>query len=105
MLDDGRTVVNVTLPGHILHDGMVERRAVQQSDGSWKVETQGIGNNETPGMNILNTLAGPEVFDALDDRLRQKYWGSSWKEGARRSWAFSLLPRWQPARHGCWRPE
>jgi hypothetical protein len=69
--DDGRTVVNITLPDHILHDGMVERRAVQQSDGSWKVQTQGIGNNETPGMNIINSLAGPEVFDALDERLRE----------------------------------
>lgn len=70
-MDDGRTVVNVTLPDHILHDGMVERRAVQQSDGSWKVQTQGVGNNETPGMNIINSLAGPEVFDALDERLRE----------------------------------
>jgi hypothetical protein len=71
VMDDGRTVVNVTLPDHILHDGMVERRAVQQSDGSWKVETQGIGNNETPGMNIVNSLVGPEVFNELDGRLRQ----------------------------------
>jgi HK97 family phage portal protein len=69
--DDGRTVVNITLPDHILHDGMVERRAVQQSDGSWKVQTQGIGNNETPGMNVINNLFGPEIFDALDERLRE----------------------------------
>ena len=85
VLDDGLTVVNVTLPDHMLHDGMVERRAVQQTDGSWTITTQGVGNNETPGMNIINDLAGPKVFNELDGRLRENI-GAHRGKMAQRDW-------------------
>jgi HK97 family phage portal protein len=69
--EDGLTIVNRTLQGHILYDGLIERRAVQAADGSWHVTTLGIGNNVLPGMNVINESQGPRIFDALDQQLRE----------------------------------
>ena len=68
--EDGLTITNRTLRGHILFDGQIERTATQASDGSWYVTTRGIGNNVIPGMNIANEWRGPQIFDELDRRLR-----------------------------------
>lgn len=40
-------------------------------DGSWRITTEGKGNNVTPGMNVINELTGPAVFDAVDRQLRE----------------------------------
>jgi hypothetical protein len=39
-------------------------------DGSWYVSTRGIGDNVTPGMNIINQYMGPDIFQLLDERMR-----------------------------------
>ncbi|MBN9582398.1 MAG: hypothetical protein J0G37_12975 [Afipia sp.] len=64
------TAINRTLPGHIFCDGTVERRATQTAYGAWYVTTRGIGNNVEPGMNIVNQVFGPDIFDGLDQRMR-----------------------------------
>ncbi len=68
--DDGLTIINRTQPGHIFFDGTVERRATQSSDGAWYVTTRGIGNNVVPGMNWVNQIFGPDIFNELDRRMR-----------------------------------
>jgi len=70
VLDNGLTVINRTLPGHMFYDGMVERRATQTIDGAWQVTTRGIGNNVEPGMNGINQVFGPGIFDGLDRQMR-----------------------------------
>jgi hypothetical protein len=68
---DKLTITNTTLPGHILHDGQITRTAWQNSDGSWSVETIGIGNNDIPGMASVNEWAGPSIFDEVDRQMRE----------------------------------
>ena len=69
--EDGLTIVNRTLPGHLFHAGLITRTARQAADGSWTVSTHGVGNNETFGMNYVNELFGPDIFNAMDEQLRQ----------------------------------
>ncbi len=69
--EDGLTTQNVTKPGHLLYDGQITRKAEQNSDGSWSVTTTGTGNNVIPGMATANELAGPSIFDSLDQQMRQ----------------------------------
>jgi hypothetical protein len=64
------TIVNRTVEGHIFFDGMVIRRLTQSQDGAWYVTTRGLGNNVQPGMNVVNQLVGPEVFNELDRQMR-----------------------------------
>jgi len=68
--NDGLTVRNRTLPGHIFHDGIITRQARQADDGSWSVTTHGFGNNVIPGMATLNQQQGPLIFNEMDRRLR-----------------------------------
>ncbi len=67
---DGLTITNKTQEGHIFHDGKITRRAIQAADGSWRVTTEGIGNNVIPGMNVVNQTFGPGIFDGLDRQMR-----------------------------------
>jgi HK97 family phage portal protein len=67
---DGLTVTNVTRPLHVLYSGQVERTFRRTPDGTWQVVTHGNGNNIIPGMNALNRLFGPEIFDEIDQQLR-----------------------------------
>jgi len=67
---DGLTIENRTKEGHIFFDGMVTRKLTQTRDGAWYVTTRGLGNNVEPGMNIVNQLVGPEVFNGLDRQMR-----------------------------------
>jgi hypothetical protein len=53
--DDGRTVYNITQPGHSFYRGMVMRHA-WQANGKWYVTTLGIGNNEDAIPNALNRV-------------------------------------------------
>ncbi|TMI99418.1 MAG: hypothetical protein E6G97_22770 [Alphaproteobacteria bacterium] len=68
--NDGLTIENRTVPGHIFFDGMVTRQLTQTRDGAWYVTTRGLGNNVEPGINIVNQLVGPEVFNELDRQMR-----------------------------------
>ena len=68
---DGLTTTNVTLPGHLLYDGQITRSATQNPDGSWSVTTIGAGNNIYPGMATANELAGPGIFNNMDEQMRQ----------------------------------
>lgn len=68
--DDGLTITNRTLSGHIFYDGAVVRSARQADDGSWYVTTEGRGNNVKPGTRSINETVGPEIFTRLDQWLR-----------------------------------
>jgi hypothetical protein len=63
--------INTTLPVHVFYDGQITRTAWRAPDGSWHVTTRGIGNNVVPGMNKINEMFGPEIFDALDRQMRE----------------------------------
>jgi hypothetical protein len=68
--NDGLTIENRTMPGHIFFDGVVVRTLTQSEDGAWYVTTHGFGNNVQPGTNVVNQLVGPEVFNELDRQMR-----------------------------------
>lgn len=68
---DGLRTANRTRPGHVLHDGQITRQATQNPDGSWSVLTVGSGNNFIPLGAEANELAGPRIFDRVDDQMRQ----------------------------------
>lgn len=68
---DGLTIVNRTLPIHVFYDGQIERVATQSPDGSWRVTTRGVGNNVVPGAATINERQGPEIFDSLDQTLKE----------------------------------
>lgn len=79
--EDGLTVTNTTLPGHIFYDGKIVRSVTWNDDGSWSVTTHGYGNNEIPGANHMNQTFGPDVFGIMDERMRENIlqhhgWGS-----------------------------
>ena len=68
--DDGLTIESRTVEGHMFFDGLVTRKLTQTRDGAWYVTTRGLGNNIERGMNIVNELVGPEVFNELDRQMR-----------------------------------
>jgi hypothetical protein len=70
ILDDGLTIQNETIKGHLFHAGKITRTAKQAEDGSWSITTQGIGNNVTSGMNYMNEQFGPAIFNLLDAEMR-----------------------------------
>jgi RHS repeat-associated protein len=85
----GLTITNITEPNHLMYNGQVERRAVQNSDGSWSIVTTGMGNNRqipiaqrpSPSGPVLgppaayvdyssiNTYLGPGAFNDLDQAM------------------------------------
>ena len=67
---DGLTITNYTIPGHVLHEGKIVRKALRAFDGSWSITTTGTGNNIYPGMNEINEWQGPKIFDLMDQKLR-----------------------------------
>ena len=69
---DGLTTQNRTRPGHLLHDGQITREATQNPDGSWSVFTIGSGNNFLPLGAEANALAGPRIFERVDEQMRQE---------------------------------
>ena len=76
---DGLTTSNETAPGHLLYDGQITRSAIENPDGSWSVITSGIGNNIYPGMATVNEEVGPDIFNNVDEQMRQnitKIYGS-----------------------------
>ena len=68
--DDGLTITNTTLPGHLLYDGRITRTTWQDETGAWYVDTHGTGNNVIPGMNQVNQWQGPQIFDYVDSQMR-----------------------------------
>jgi len=68
--EDGLTITNKTLEGHIFYDGKIVRKAKKDDDGSWTITTEGTGNNVYPGMNKVNERVGPGIFDSLDLQMR-----------------------------------
>jgi hypothetical protein len=67
---DGLTIINRTLPGHILFDGQILRRAHRAHNGAWFVTTHGIGNNENAAVAFANITQGSQIFRVLDHHLR-----------------------------------
>jgi hypothetical protein len=68
---DGLLVQNVTKEGHIFYNGQVTRTLTREADNSWTVTTYGNGNNVTPGLNYINELTRPLIFEQLDRAMRQ----------------------------------
>ncbi len=68
--NNGRAVINVTLPGHFFHSneggGRVVRAIIQGSDGTVYSSTQGTGTNYSQFWAGANQLLGPMIFAAND---------------------------------------
>jgi RHS repeat-associated protein len=62
----GLSVTNVGAETHIFYDGTVTRRAYQDKEGAWYVQTTGIGNNVNKGMDQLNQAFGASIFNTVD---------------------------------------
>jgi hypothetical protein len=60
------TTLNVTLPGHPLHNGSVSRDWFRGADGAVWVETVGRGTNTSDFMAGANSIAGPPIFRGVD---------------------------------------
>jgi hypothetical protein len=65
----GLTIKNVTQPGHIFYDGIIIRTAYQDEKGAWYVSTYGYGNNVNLGMDTVNQVFGPGIFNAVDQSM------------------------------------
>jgi RHS repeat-associated protein len=52
VLDGNHTVINITEPNHLLHEGKVIRRVKQKSDGIY-IETTGDGIGSFPALNVV----------------------------------------------------
>jgi len=63
---DHLTIVNTTMPGHLLHPGNVFRSIVRQGDDLYAV-THGYGTGALPK---LNGFGGPRVWNFLDLGVR-----------------------------------
>jgi RHS repeat-associated protein len=70
------TIVNLTTPEHVLHDGFVLRTVVTWN-GMVAIETYGEGVNRTGAWSIVNTLTGPLIFDFQDTQLKNEFCGGS----------------------------
>ena len=68
---DGLSITNRTLEGHIFSDGQIDRSATQSTDGSWSVTTHGFGNNIYPGFATINQWQGPQIFNYMDQLMKQ----------------------------------
>jgi len=85
---NGLMITNVTQRNHLMYDGQVERRAVENSDGSWSIVTTGMGNNSQISFrpdpplfydpefqqqhfdfSALNQGLGPGPFNDLDEAM------------------------------------
>lgn len=83
--------------------GWVVRRATQTSDGAWYVTTRGIGNNVEPGMNGINQIFGPGIFNDLDRQMRaniERHHGRKGFVGSTRASGAAVAAGYRPgARH------
>ena len=68
--DGGSTIKNVTQKGHIFYAGIIIRKVYQEEDGAWYVRTYGYGNNVYPGMDKTNQGFGPDIFDVMDENMK-----------------------------------
>ena len=84
---NGLMITNVTQRNHLMYDGQVERRAVQNSNGSWSIVTTGMGNNvqipfvpagpsgsayqqmQNANFSALNQDLGPGAFNDFDEAM------------------------------------
>ena len=63
------TLVNQTLPSHPFHMGDVARTPEQRGTSVYMV-TEGRGINTGPLTALINQIAGPIMFNRIDDQLR-----------------------------------
>ena len=62
------TLQNITLEGHLFHEGQITRRAYIEN-GEIKIVTTGTGNGPYPAMN---EVVGPGVFKLIDIEIRNR---------------------------------
>jgi RHS repeat-associated protein len=69
----GQSVINTTLPGHILHSdqggGQVVRSVITGDDGAAYSSTIGYGTNYNSFIGGFNVIGGYIIFDDLDDAM------------------------------------
>lgn len=69
----GQSVINTTLPGHILHSnqggGQVVRSVITGEDGAAYSSTIGRGTNYNRFLGGVNVIGGLFIFDDLDDAM------------------------------------
>lgn len=68
--DNSQIIVNVTQPDHMLSPGVVVRYLYEQPDGSYVIESIGIGNGWNP-LN-LNNLLSESVWQLNVDRISRE---------------------------------
>ena len=64
-----RTLVNRTLPGHVFHDGIVQRQIIKEGNTVY-VRHYGVGNNSSGTTAATNTNLGPRAFLESIERMR-----------------------------------
>lgn len=65
--DDRLTIVNATMPGHVLHPGNVFRSVIQRGDDLYVV-TEGYGTGALPGLNER----GKSIWSWPDHMIRRE---------------------------------
>jgi hypothetical protein len=71
-LDGALTLVNQTLPLHILHNGRITRTAMHGMGGV-TIKTVGEGDNHTALIALLNKIVGKVAFESLDESIRNAF--------------------------------
>jgi hypothetical protein len=64
-----KTLINRTLPGHIFHDGIVQRQIVTEGNTVY-VRHYGVGDNSSWNTASVNTNMGPPVFRESIQHMR-----------------------------------
>lgn len=69
--EDALTIINETLPGHVLHPGYVERRVVDV-DGVVYIQTRGVG---TGALGYLNVAGANVLWHSVDAQIARELRG------------------------------
>ncbi|WP_444941310.1 hypothetical protein ACJJI3_01900 [Microbulbifer sp. ZKSA004] len=60
--EDGLSITNTTLAGHVLYDGEINRQLYRAESGAWHVRTTGYGNNLIPFTDDVNIWQDEKIF-------------------------------------------
>jgi|GEM_PF-2465654 len=68
--DERRAVVNKTLPGHVYHDGFVQRQIVVEGNTVF-IRHYGEGVNRSPELATQDKLLAPSIFRESISQMRE----------------------------------
>jgi RHS repeat-associated protein len=66
----GLTTKNITKPTHIFDEGNVTRNGSEDWNGSWRVNTDGSGQNSSAFIALVNQFAGRQIFVEVDEAMK-----------------------------------